>query len=287
MLRLFRNKALLLVLFTIIMLILIGFSSSQNSKINRINNLVSVPLTPIQRFFSYVGQRIDSGLSFLRDMKLIRLENEELKIRINELEKENRELLAYKEKNEQLRKALNLKDRFDDYEIIGGNVIAKDPGNWFNIFKIDVGERDGVMNDLPVLSTGKSLVGRIMTTDITSSKVITIIDEDSVLSGWISKAGGGPVRIRGDLALKEQGLCRMDYIPVDVNVEVGDVIETSGLGGIYPKGIVIGKVKEVRTASSELDRYAVIEPSTDFKRIEEVFVLKKKAVDFGVDGVQK
>lgn len=287
MLRLFRNKALLLVLFTIIMLILIGFSSSQNSKINRINNLVSVPLTPIQRFFSYVGQRIDSGLSFLRDMKLIRLENEELKIRINELEKENRELLAYKEKNEQLRKALNLKDRFDDYEIIGGNVIAKDPGNWFNIFKIDVGERDGVMNDLPVLSTGKSLVGRIMATDITSSKVITIIDEDSVLSGWISKAGGGPVRIRGDLALKEQGLCRMDYIPVDVNVEVGDVIETSGLGGIYPKGIVIGKVKEVRTASSELDRYAVIEPSTDFKRIEEVFVLKKKAVDFGVDGVQK
>lgn len=287
MLRLFRNKALLLVLFTIIMLILIGFSSSQNSKINRINNLVSVPLTPIQRFFSYVGQRIDSGLSFLRDMKLIRLENEELKIRINELEKENRELLDYKEKNEQLRKALNLKDRFDDYEIIGGNVIAKDPGNWFNIFKIDVGERDGVMNDLPVLSTGKSLVGRIMATDITSSKVITIIDEDSVLSGWISKAGGGPVRIRGDLALKEQGLCRMDYIPVDVNVEVGDVIETSGLGGIYPKGIVIGKVKEVRTASSELDRYAVIEPSTDFKRIEEVFVLKKKAVDFGVDGVQK
>jgi rod shape-determining protein MreC len=287
LLRLFRNKALLLVLFTIIMLILIGFSSSQNSKINRINNLVSVPLTPIQRFFSYVGQRIDSGLSFLRDMKLIRLENEELKIRINELEKENRELLDYKEKNEQLRKALNLKDRFDDYEIIGGNVIAKDPGNWFNIFKIDVGERDGVMNDLPVLSTGKSLVGRIMATDITSSKVITIIDEDSVLSGWISKAGGGPVRIRGDLALKEQGLCRMDYIPVDVNVEVGDVIETSGLGGIYPKGIVIGKVKEVRTASSELDRYAVIEPSTDFKRIEEVFVLKKKAVDFGVDGVQK
>jgi rod shape-determining protein MreC len=287
LLRLFRNKALLLVLFTIIMLILIGFSSSQNSKINRINNLVSVPLTPIQRFFSYVGQRIDSGLSFLRDMKLIRLENEELKIRINELEKENRELLAYKEKNEQLRKALNLKDRFDDYEIIGGNVIAKDPGNWFNIFKIDVGERDGVMNDLPVLSTGKSLVGRIMTTDITSSKVITIIDEDSVLSGWISKAGGGPVRIRGDLALKEQGLCRMDYIPVDVNVEVGDVIETSGLGGIYPKGIIIGKVKEVRTASSELDRYAVIEPSTDFKRIEEVFVLKEKAVDFGVDGVQK
>jgi rod shape-determining protein MreC len=283
LLRLFKNKALLLVLLTIIILVLIGFSSRQDSKVNRVNNLVSVPLTPIQRFFSYIGQRVDSSLSFFKDMKSVKLENEELRIRINELEKENRELLAYREKNEQLRKALNLKDRFDDYEIIGGNVVAKDPGNWFNIFKIDVGEKDGVMNDLPVLAAGKSLVGRIMATDITSSKVITIIDEDSVVSGWISKAGGGPVRVRGDITLKEQGLCRMDYIPVDVDVEVGDVIETSGLGGIYPRGIIVGKVKEVRTTSSELDKYAVIEPSSDFKRIEEVFVLKGRTNDFGDD----
>lgn len=276
MLRLFRNKLFLFILITLTLFILMGVTANQNSEVNWISNIISVPISPIQKFFSSLGQRIESGLSFFKDINATKQENEYLRMRINELEKENRELLGYREKNEELREALKLKDRFDDYDLIGANVIAKDPGNWFDVFKIDVGSKDGIVNDLPVLTGAKGLVGRIMGTDVTSSKVITIIDEDSVVSGWISKAGGGPVRVRGDLTLKNEGLCRMDYIPVDVDVEVGDVIETSGLGGIYPKGILIGRVKEVRKTSSDLSRYAVIEPETDFKRLEEVFVLKSR-----------
>lgn len=279
MLRFLKSKAFILVLVTILILIMMGVTAQQSSKANWVSNLVSVPLTPLQRLLSYAGQRIEAGLSFFKDIKAIKQENEYLKIRVNELEKENRELLAYREKNEELRKALNLKDRFEDYDLIGANVIAKDPGNWFDIFKIDVGSKDGVRSDLAVLNSAKGLVGRILSSDITSSKVITIIDENSVVSGWIPKEGGGPVRVIGDLTLKSEGLCRMDYIPVDVDVEVGDVVETSGLGGIYPKGIVIGKVIEVRNTSSDLSRYAIIEPAVDFKRLEEVFVLKSKLSD--------
>jgi rod shape-determining protein MreC len=69
----------------------------------------------------------------------------------------------------------------------------------------------------------------------------------------------------------------MDYIPVDVDVAVNDLIETSGLGGIYPKGIIIGKVVEIKKASSELNRYAIIQPTVDFKRLEEVYVLRNKS----------
>lgn len=276
MLRLFRNKLFLFILITLTLFILMGVTANQNSEVNWISNIISVPMSPIQKFFSFLGQKVESGLSFFKDINATKQENEYLRMRINELEKENRELLGYRKKNEELREALKLKDRFDDYDLIGANVIAKDPGNWFDVFKIDAGSKDGIVNDLPVLTGAKGLVGRVMATDLTSSKVITIIDEDSVVSGWISKAGGGPVRVRGDLTLKNEGLCRMDYIPVDVDVEVGDVIETSGLGGIYPKGILIGRVKEVRKTSSDLSRYAVIEPETDFKRLEEVFILKNR-----------
>ena len=276
MLRLLKNKLFLLILVTIIFFIIMGVSANKDSKVNWINNVASVPMSPVQKFFSSLSQRIEAGLSFFKDIKAIKEENEFLSIKVNDLEKENRELLAYREKNEELREALKLKDRFSDYELIGANVIAKDPGNWFNVFKIDVGRKDGIVNDLPVLTSTRGLVGRILVSDVTSSKVVTVIDEDSVVSGWISKAGGGPVRVRGELSLKNQGLCRMDYIPVDVDVEVGDVIETSGLGGIYPKGILIGKVKEVRKTSSDLNRYAIVEPVVDLKRLEEVFVLKSK-----------
>ena len=85
--------------------------------------------------------------------------------------------------------------------------------------------------------------------DNTSSKVMSIIDKDSAVSGWVLKSGGGHVIVRGDLLLKE-GLCSINYTTIKIDVAIGDVIETSGLGGIYPKGILIGKVKEIREANN-------------------------------------
>ncbi|HHW48983.1 MAG TPA: rod shape-determining protein MreC [Clostridiaceae bacterium] len=280
--RLSKNRIFLLILITLLIFVFIVATSSRDSKLNWINNILSVPLSPIQKFFTFAGQKIDEALSFFRDIEAVKQENEELRLKVHNLEQENRELIGYREKIKELREALKLKDIFEDYEIIGANIISRDAGNWSNIFRIDVGNKDGIDVDFPVITSSKGLVGRIMITDITSSKVITIIEENSSVAGWIARTGGHVV-VRGDMALKEEGLCRMDYIPVDVEVEVGDIVETSGLGGIYPKGIIIGKVVQINKTSNELDRYAIIEPAADFKRLEEVFVLKNK-VNVGRSG---
>jgi rod shape-determining protein MreC len=264
-----------------------GVSANRISGINWVSNIISVPLTPVQGFFSSAGQKIDSAFSFFKDMDAVKKENEALKAKVSDLEKENRELGGYRDKINELREALNLKEQFDDYSIMGANIIAIDPGNWFNIFKIDLGSKDGIVLDFPVVTGSRGLVGRVFSSDLTSSKVLTIIDEDSAVAGWISKASGGHVIVRGDMTLKEKGLCRMDYIPLDVDVEVGDTIETSGLGGIYPKGIVIGKVIEVRKTNSEMNRYAIIEPAADFKRLEEVYVLKSRVNNNETGSVEK
>jgi len=276
LLRILKSRVFILILVTIVIFVIMGVSSTQNSNANWVSNIVSVPLSPVQKFLSLAGQKVEAGLSFFNDIKSLKKDNDALKARVNELEKENRELIKLKEKNEELCEALQLKDHFESYELVGANVIAKDPGNWFNVFKIDMGKKDGIVNDAPVLTNEKGLVGRVALCDITSSKVVSIIDEDSVVSAIISKPGGGHVIIRGDLRLKEQGLCRMDYIPFDADVAVDDIVETSGLGGIYPKGIIIGKVTQIRKTNSEMDRYAIVEPVVDFKRIEEVFILKSR-----------
>jgi len=272
---LIKNKVFLFILITVVLLVTIALTANRYSKLNWMGNILSVPLSPIQKLFSFAGQKIEGAVSFFKDIEAIKTENEELRKRVSELERENRELEGFREKNEELRKALNLKDRFAEYDIIGSNVIAKDAGNWFNIFRIDVGTRDGIKADMPVVTNSRGLVGRILTTDVTSSKVISIIDEDSQVAGWISNSGGHVI-VRGDITLKDEGLCRMDYIAGNIDVKVGDTIETSGLGGIYPKGIVIGKVKEIRMINSEFNRYAIIEPAVDFKGLEEVYVLKNK-----------
>jgi len=251
-----------------------GVSSNVNSSVNWINNIVSVPLSPVQKVLSFVSEKVEGALTFFSDIKTIKEENKRLKEEIIQLQKENRELSILKYKNEELKAALMLKDHFDDYQLIGANVIAKDPGNWFDVFKIDVGQNDGVFNDSPVITSGKVLIGRVAAADATSSKVVSIIDENSVISAMISKPGGDHVIVRGDYNLKGKGLCRMDHIPYDANIEVGDMIETSGLGGIYPKGILIGTVKQIIELDSNTDRYAVVEPAVNLRRIDEVFVLK-------------
>lgn len=287
MLRFFKSKFFIILLITLIIFIVMGVSANMLGGVNWINNVISVPLTPVQGFFSSAGQKVDDAFSFFKDMDAVKKENEKLKGRVSELEKENRELSGFRDKNKELREALNLKQQFENYLPMGANIIAIDPGNWFNIFKIDLGNKDGISVNYPVVTSTRGLVGRVFSSDITSSKVLTIIDEDSAVAGWISKAGGGHVIVRGNMQLKEEGLCRMDYIPLDVDVEVGDVIETSGLGGIYPKGIVIGKVAEVRKTNSEMNRYAIIEPAADFKRLEEVYVLKNRVNNNETGSVEK
>lgn len=273
MLRLFKSKWFFVSFITIVLLVVMGVSANKSSKLNWLNNIVSVPMKPVQGFFSSIGRKVEDTFSFFKDIEAVREENEKLRAEVSELKKENRELSFLESKNEELRHALNLKVQFGDYNILGANIIAVDPGNWFNVFKVDIGSREGVKADIPVVTGAKGLVGRVVSSDLSSANIQTIIDEESAVSGWIAKAGGGHAIVRGDMLLKDKGLCKMDYIPLEVDVEVGDVIETSGLGGIYPKGIVIGEVIEVRKTNSELDRYAIIQPSADFKRLEEVFVL--------------
>lgn len=273
--RFFTSKLFLFIFITVVIVILIGVSSGSNSKVNHIGGILNTALTPFQKFISFSSQKISSSMAFFSDVKTMRKENEDLKAKLYKLENENRDLLKYKDKITELQEALDLKDQFNDYDFIGANIIAKDMGNWFNIFTIDRGTKDGIASGYPVI-TGKGLVGRVISTGRFSSRIKAVIDIDSTVFGRISKTRD-LVRIKGDLELKETGLCKMDYIPSDADISVGDTIETSGLGGIYPKGIIIGRITEVRQSGNELSRYAVVKPAVDFRRLEEVIILKSKA----------
>ncbi len=274
MFRIFKSKVFLLVLLTLVLLITVALSTGYTSQLHYITDIINVPLSPVQKFFSAAGQKVEGSLNFFGDVRTLRQENEILKVKIDELENENRALQRHREENKILRETLNLKNQFSDYDTIGGNIIAKDTGNWFNIFTIDRGTSEGITGNSPVI-TSRGLVGSIREAGTFSSKVLSIIDVDSTISAVISKSMD-VVRVRGDLKLKDRGLCRMDYIELDTDVAVGDFIETSGVGGIFPRGILIGKVVGVSRTENSLDRYAIVQPTVDFKKLQEVFVLRSK-----------
>ena len=127
---------------------------------------------------------------------------------------------------------------------------------------------------MPVI-TSKGLVGKVAASQPFSSKIVSIIEDGSAVSAIVTKTRDYVV-VKGDMKLAKEGLCKLEYLPADIDLTQGDYIETSGVGGIYPKGIIIGRVKEVRAGDSDIDKYAVIEPAVDFKRLSEVIVLKSK-----------
>ncbi|MDR3120015.1 MAG: rod shape-determining protein MreC, partial [Clostridiales bacterium] len=269
----FKSRAFVLLVFTFFCLLLIVMTSNDIGDFEWVGDAVTAPLSPVASLFSAVSSALNKNVRTFGDVEQILADNEELKARVDALEHENRELSAYKDKMREYQDALNLKGRFSEYSLIGGNVITRDVGNWFDVFKIDIGARAGVTGDLPVVSSNMALIGRTISSSVNTSKVITLIDEECVVSGWVMGQEGGAVVVRGDLLLKGQGLCRIDLIPPELDIKPGDVIETSGIGGIFPRGIEIGAVLSVKQTGNGLERYAVVEPFADIRAMNEVFIL--------------
>jgi rod shape-determining protein MreC len=146
-------------MITIALLVVMGVSVNKNSKLNWLSNILSVPLKPVQGFFTSIGQKIDDLFAYFDGIDALREENEALKEEIALLKEENRVYSELKSENEELRRAFGLKGEFDDYTMVGANIIAMEPGNWYSVFKVDIGERDGISDDMPVITGAKGLVG--------------------------------------------------------------------------------------------------------------------------------
>ena len=283
----FRSRAFILLIFTFFCLVLIVLTSNDIGDFEWVGDTVSAPFAPLTSLIDSISASINKNVRTFGDVSLIFEENDELKARIAALEHENRELAAYKDRLRTYQEALNLKGRFSDYSLIGGNVITRDVGNWFDIFKIDIGSRAGVTKDLPVVTANMALIGRTISASVGTSKVITLIDEECVVSGWITGYDEGAVVVRGDLTLKEQGYCKIDLFSDELEVKPGDVVETSGIGGIFPRGIEIGTVLTVMQTGNGLMRYAIVEPFADIKKMNEVFILVGHGSEMEAGEVEK
>ena len=262
----------ILVSVTIILLLMMAFLTTDRTKITATENVVGTVLAPVQTLVSQGIGSITGIFDYFRNNKMLKDTNEELMTKIDILENEKRVLEDYKTENDRLRGLLDLKDNMSQYNMVGARVIAKDPGNWFNTFTIDKGEGDGLMAKQVVITNG-GLVGHIIEVGTNWAKVVSIIDDNNSVGCVVVRTGDIAV-IDGDLEIQKDGFCKMSYVSKGSNITVGDLIETSGLGGIYQRGLLIGKVREIRPDTLSMSQYAIVEPAVDFEKISEVMVIK-------------
>lgn len=264
-----KNNIIGIIITIIILIILVVFS---NLKIDKISDIIS-PITSftnsIQNGLTYLKNKVAKNDSFFIDVEQTKSENEELKKYNSELEQSVRELEIIKAENATLREYVNLKDKYSEYSTFPAYVIQKDISNYSKIIVINAGKKDGVDVGMPVISD-KGLVGHIISVTDTTSKVQTIIDTSNAVSATISTTRDSII-VKGIIDSKNE--LKATFIPVEASILEGDSIETSGIGGIYPKGIKIGTIKEVINTKNSTDRYARVETAVDFEKLETVLII--------------
>lgn len=257
------------IIITIVILIFIVVFSNGENNASFIENFASKLVMPVQNGLTYLKNKISGNDTFFTDISKLKEENQELKTKNSELEQSLRELENIKTENSMLKEYLNLTDKYGEYKTIPAYVINRDISNYTKTIIINVGTDDGIKENMTVIAD-QGLVGHIVSVTNSTAKVQTIVDTGSSVSCMMS-ATEDSIVCKGTLDSHNE--LKAMYIPTDYNMIQGDSVETSGLGGIYPKGIHIGTVKKVENTKNITDRYAVIETAVDFDKLSTVLVI--------------
>ena len=277
----FRNRLLLLLIATLVLVSLILFSSIPGSPLFELTTPVSVVLQPVQKAVGSVWNSVSGFTKSIFEADAIRKENIDLQQQIATLQNEVLKLQENGARWDELKSAFQIKDAFADYDIVGCQIMTRSAGTLFDLFRVDVGERDGIVvsdtTSYPVVDPSMHLVGRVYSSDLVSAKVLPILYQGSVVEGRIDRPGGYPVRVSGEMELRADGLCLVDRISDDATIQAGDTIVTSGEGGLYPAGIPIGTIETIHDGVGGSGRTATLRPFVDYDKLSYLFIMKAKA----------
>lgn len=270
----------LLIICIILCLGLILFSFRFGDKLSPVKDAVSTVITPMQKGINTVGTYLSNKLDNFKSIGALQEENAKLKEQVDLLSYQNKLLMQDKYELDELRKLYELDQQYIDYPKVAARVISKDTNNWYSVFTIDKGEKDGLKKDMNVIA-GNGLVGIITEVHYNYSKVRAIIDDNSSISGEFTKTSD-TCFVNGDLQLMDQDKIRVELINKDAEIADGDEVVTSQISTKFLQGILIGYVSDIQLDSSNMTKTAYLTPAVDFERLEEVLIiteLKEPLVD--------
>jgi rod shape-determining protein MreC len=253
--------------------VIISISAGSQRDQGFFQKLAMEVLAPCQQGVTTVLQYVcDTWIRYF-DLVLIGEENQRLRTRIQTLNKRINDLKESEIANRRLRALLSFKSVVSD-ETIPAEVIGREPSRWCKTIMINKGISDGVQRGMPVVSSD-GIVGQVINVSHQYSKVLLIIDQNSAVDALIQRT-----RSRGIVEGLDRGLCRFEYVLRKADVQEGDVVISSGLGGMFPKGLRCGYVTAAVRDDSGIFQEVHLQPYVDFAKLEEVFVVMRKEAFF-------
>ena len=262
---------------TIILVVIIGITVSGRDQITKAESGLGGLMLPLQNVLSKASNGVSDGIYSIKNVFTYKKKNEKLEKEIVKLKDQVNKQEQVISRKEFLKKEYEMLDN-TGYELTRAEIIGKDPGNWFEKFMINKGEKDGVKKGDIIIQGAEiendviveGLVGRVLDVGSNWSKVISIIDGGSSVSFTVSRTQEGGVG-KGNLEGKVTG----ELFDMDTSVVKADKVFTSGLGGAFPRDLYIGEVSKVTKKSDNLLLDIEVTPAVDFNKLKEVFILKK------------
>ena len=226
-------------------------------------------LAPFQRAASWAGDQVRGMTTAVWDILTVHQQNQMLRSEVEQLRMQNVKADEFAAENIRLRELLGYKQSATQFDLVMAHVIGRETATWTRMIVIDRGTQHGVQKNMAVV-TARGLVGAVTDAGPISSKVQLILDPRAAAGALVQRSRvAGIVKGTPDDAMHP----RLLNVPRGQDMAEGDILVTSGFGGIYPKGIMIGTVSAVKNDSGGLLHYAIIEPATDFQRLEDVAVI--------------
>jgi len=270
---LFRRYTILafIILLLLSTLILMSLRVKQRKGIDFFDALLIEGCAPFQKASTFVIKSI-RGV-FQGYIFLIRLQKENgmLKQRVDELQKENHQMKEMALANERLQKLLQFREK-NSPAMVAAEVIGQDPSSWFKSVTVDKGEKDGVRKGMAVISS-EGVIGQILKTASHYSTVLLITDYSSAIDSIIQRT-----RAKAIVEGRGENRCLLKYLLRTEEVNVGDIVVTSGLSGNFPKGLMVGEVRKVDKKGHGVFQYAELIPSVDLTRLEEILIITESTV---------
>ena len=269
---LFKNKKVRVVsIIALVLVCLIVLYSTVIKNTAFHSNIVSSVINPIQTMFSNISKSVNDKKNEQTENKILLEKIEELEGIISE---QNQKLVDYEEairQNEFYKDFLEIKEENPSYKFVDARIISRNTNDTYCSFIIDKGTVDGVKVHDTII-TAEGLVGYVSDAYTTQSTVTTVLNPKINISA-IDNHSRDTGNVTGDASLSVDGFTKMIYISSENTMSSGNFVITSGEGGIFPKGLIIGTVVEVKTSQNKISCEATIQPIIDFNKINDVMII--------------
>ncbi len=272
-----RVVLIIVVVLIILLLVIFRITLKEDRKLNKVESLLKDGFTYTEKIiitpFNFIKEKITS----YNKLKDVEKDNDILETSIDRIDSMEAENIELRRQLNALKEELNIDYALADYEYLNATVISRNIGYWHNKITIDKGTYNGVEKDMVVINS-KGLIGKVIKSSTFTSdiRLITTSDTNNKISVHISNGSNNLYGLINSYDYNNNVL-ELEGISNTKDVNIGDLVYTSGLGGIFPSGILIGKVTEITTDSYDLAKIIKVSPSVDFTDINYVSILKRKS----------